>query len=87
MAGIAIVQPIFHAGGITECEDRRRNWKPTTSVLAPHCPLGPLALAACLHVDFVSRNAVFQEQSMGIRYNQETLSCSTMVNKDDFRFH
>ncbi|WP_410779981.1 hypothetical protein, partial [Klebsiella variicola] len=37
--------------------------------LAPHCPLGPIALAACLHVDFVSYNAVFQEQSMGIHYN------------------
>ncbi len=31
--------------------------------LAPHCPLGPIALAACLQVDFVSSNALIQEQS------------------------
>lgn len=30
--------------------------------LAPHCPLGMIALAACLHIDFVSYNAVLQEQ-------------------------
>ncbi|MGU0042878.1 hypothetical protein ACVXHA_06650 [Escherichia coli] len=38
--------------------------------LAPHCPLGPIALAAYLHIDFVSYNAVLQEQSMGIHYNE-----------------
>ncbi len=38
--------------------------------LAPHCPLGPIALAACLNIDFVSYNAVLQEQSMGIHYNK-----------------
>ena len=38
--------------------------------LAPHCPLGPIALAACLQVDACSPNAVIQEQSLGIHYNQ-----------------
>ena len=37
--------------------------------LAPHCPLGPIALAASLQVDFASPNALIQEQSLGIHYN------------------
>ncbi|MDN5788469.1 MAG: hypothetical protein L0H65_15715 [Pseudorhodobacter sp.] len=38
--------------------------------MAPHCPLGPIALAACLQVDAICYNAVIQEQSVGIHYNQ-----------------
>jgi galactonate dehydratase len=38
--------------------------------LAPHCPLGPIALSACLQVDAVAYNAFIQEQSLGIHYNQ-----------------
>ena len=54
------------------------------AALAPHCPLGPVALAACLHVDFVSYNAVFQEQSMGIHYNKGAELLDFVKNKDDF---
>ncbi|MBZ4236712.1 D-galactonate dehydratase, partial [Mycobacterium tuberculosis] len=50
--------------------------------LAPHCPLGPIALAACLHVDFVSHNAVFQEQSMGIHYNKGAELLDFVKNKE-----
>ena len=53
--------------------------------VAPHCPLGPVALAACLHLDFVSHNAVLQEQSMGIHYNQGAELLDYVKNKDDFR--
>ena len=37
--------------------------------IAPHCPLGPIALAASLQIDFASPNAVIQESSIGIHYN------------------
>jgi len=37
--------------------------------LALHCPLGPIALAACLQLDGASYNAFIQEQSLGIHYN------------------
>lgn len=37
--------------------------------LAPHCPLGPIALAGCLQVDLASPNAFSQEASLGIHYN------------------
>ena len=38
--------------------------------LALHCPLGPIALAACLQLDAVCYNAFIQEQSLGIHYNK-----------------
>jgi galactonate dehydratase len=38
--------------------------------MAPHCPLGPLALASCLQVDAVAPNALIQEQSLDIHYNE-----------------
>ncbi len=38
--------------------------------VALHCPLGPIALAACLQLDAVCHNATIQEQSLGIHYNE-----------------
>lgn len=37
--------------------------------IAPHCPLGPIALAACLQVGLNIPNHVIQEMSLGIHYN------------------
>jgi galactonate dehydratase len=34
--------------------------------VAPRCPLEPIALAACLHLDAVPFNAFIREQSLGI---------------------
>ena len=83
--GIGIVQPdLSHAGGITECMKIASMAEAYDVALAPHCPLGPIALAACLAVDFVSYNAVIQEQSMGIHYNQGAELMDYVVNKDDF---
>jgi galactonate dehydratase len=67
---VDIVQPdISHCGGITEIRKIATLAETYDVALAPHCPLGPLTLAASLHVDFVSHNAFIQEQSMGIHYN------------------
>lgn len=84
--GLAIVQPdLSHAGGISECLKIAGMAEAYDIGLAPHCPLGPVALAACLAVDFVSHNAVLQEQSMGIHYNQGAELLDYVKNKDDFR--
>ena len=86
--GLSIVQPdLSHAGGITECVKIAAMAEAHDIGFAPHCPLGPLALASCLHVDFVSRNAVLQEQSMGIHYNQGAELMDYVLNKEDFQFH
>jgi len=83
--GLAILQPdVSHAGGITECVKIAAMAETYDVALAPHCPLGPLALAACLHVDFVSWNAFIQEQSIGIHYNQGGEVLDYVLNKEDF---
>lgn len=58
-----------HVGGISEMV-RIGHWAEAYDVaLAPHCPLGPVALAASLQVGAVCHNAFIQEQSLGIHYN------------------
>lgn len=37
--------------------------------IAPHCPLGPIALAACLQIGVCTPNHQIQEMSLGIHYN------------------
>jgi galactonate dehydratase len=84
--GIAILQPdLSHAGGITECHKIAAMAEAYDVALAPHCPLGPIALAACLQIDFVAHNAVLQEQSMGIHYNRGAELLDYVINKEDFR--
>lgn len=83
--GIGILQPdLSHAGGITECLKISAMAEAYDVALAPHCPLGPIALAACLAIDFVSYNAFIQEQSMGIHYNDKADLLDYISNADDF---
>ncbi|MDA8001458.1 MAG: galactonate dehydratase [Alphaproteobacteria bacterium] len=67
----AVVNPdTAHVGGISEMIRIGHLAEIHDVALAPHCPLGPVALAACLQVDAVCHNAFIQEQSLGIHYNQ-----------------
>ena len=59
-----------HVGGISEMVRIGAMAEAYDVALAPHCPLGPIALAACLQVDAICHNAFIQEQSLGIHYNQ-----------------
>ncbi|HZP50464.1 galactonate dehydratase [Actinocrinis sp.] len=69
-AGIAVAQPdISHAGGISEVRRIAAQAETHDAFLAPHCPLGPVALASALQVDFAIPNLLVQEQSLGIHYN------------------
>jgi len=69
---VDVVQPdLSHAGGITEVMRIAGMADAYDVALAPHCPLGPIALAACLHVDAAAPNALVQEQSLGIHYNED----------------
>jgi galactonate dehydratase len=59
---VDIVQPdLSHAGGITECTKIAAMAETYDVALAPHCPLGPIALAACIQVDVNAPNAFIQE--------------------------
>lgn len=87
VGGVDIIQPdLSHAGGITEVKKIAAMAEAYDVALAPHCPLGPIALAACLNVDAVSYNAVIQEQSMGIHYNVGKSVLDYVNNKADFTF-
>ncbi len=67
---VDIIQPDpSHCGGITEARKIAHLAEAYDVALAPHCPLGPIALAACLQIDAGCYNAVIQEQSLGIQYN------------------
>ena len=68
---VDIIQPdVSHAGGILECRKISAMAEAYDVAVAPHCPLGPIALAACLQMDACTPNAFIQEQSLGIHYNQ-----------------
>ena len=85
--GVDIIQPdLSHAGGITEVKKIASMAEAYDVALAPHCPLGPIALAACLNVDATSYNAVIQEQSIGIHYNVGKSVLDYVNNQDDFKF-
>lgn len=85
--GVDIIQPdLSHAGGITEVKKIGAMAEAYDVALAPHCPLGQIALASCLQVDAVSYNGVLQEQSIGIHYNVGKSVLDYIDNKEDFRF-
>lgn len=66
-SGIAVAQPdLSHAGGISECRRIATMAEAYDVAVAPHCPLGPIALASCLQLDFATPNFLIQEQVLGL---------------------
>jgi galactonate dehydratase len=67
---VDIIQPdLSHAGGLIECRKIAAMAEAYDIAVAPHCPLGPLALAACLQLAACTPNVAIQEMSLGIHYN------------------
>lgn len=84
--GIAVAQPdLSHAGGISEVRRIAAMAETHDVSLAPHCPLGPIALAASLQVDFAVPNFLIQEQSLGIHYDQGNNLLDYLVDASVFR--
>jgi len=84
---VDIIQPdLSHAGGITECKKIASMAEAYDMAVAFHCPLGPIALAACLQVDATAHNAVIQEQSLGIHYNQGNDLLDYLEDKTVFEY-
>ena len=70
MGAVDIIQPdLSHAGGILECRKIAAMAEAYDIAVAPHCPLGPLALASCLQLAACTPNVAIQEMSLGIHYN------------------
>ncbi len=58
----SILQPdLSHAGGIMECRIIAGMAETCYAGMAPHCPLGPIALAACIQLDAAIPNFLAQE--------------------------
>ncbi|GAB7358141.1 hypothetical protein MBLNU230_g0299t1 [Neophaeotheca triangularis] len=69
-ASVDVIQPdISHCGGISELRRIAAMAEAYDVAVAPHCPLGPIALAACLQVATATPNHQIQEMSQGIHYN------------------
>jgi galactonate dehydratase len=69
-ACVDIIQPdLSHAGGISEVRRIAAMAEAYDVAIAPHCPLGPLAMAACFQIGISTPNHVIQEMSLGIHYN------------------
>jgi len=84
---VDVIQPdVSHAGGITEVCKIAAAAETHDVAVAPHCPLGPIALAACLQVDACAPNAVIQEQSLDIHYNETSDVLDYVANPEVFAF-
>ncbi|WP_227131003.1 galactonate dehydratase [Halorubellus salinus] len=84
---VDVVQPdLSHAGGITEVAKIAAMAETYDVALAPHCPLGPIALAACVQVDAIAQNALIQEQSLDIHYNEDADVLDYLADPSVFAF-
>jgi galactonate dehydratase len=84
---IDIVQPdLSHAGGIWEGRKIAAMAEAFDVAVAPHCPLGPITLAASLQLDFCTPNALIQEQSLGIHYHQGEELLDYLTDSGSFVF-
>lgn len=82
-AGVAIAQPdLSHAGGITECFRIASQAEIYDAQFAPHCPLGPVALAACLQVDAAISNFYIQESVIDLHDPTADQGLELLLNPD-----
>jgi galactonate dehydratase len=86
-SGIAVIQPdVSHAGGISEVRRIASMAEAYDVHVAPHCPLGPVALAASLQLGFATPNHLIQEHSIGIHYNQGGEVLDYVVDRSVFDY-
>jgi len=84
--GIAVAQPdLSHAGGISEVRRIAAAAEAHDVALAPHCPLGPIALAASLQVDLAIPNFLIQEQSLNITQQHDNPLLEYLTDPSVFR--
>lgn len=84
---VDIIQPdLSHAGGITECRKIAAMAEAYDVAVAPHCPLGPIALGSCIQMDSCTPNVFIQEQSLGIHYNKGGDLLDYITNPEIYRY-
>ena len=84
---VDVIQPdLSHAGGISETKKIVTMAEAYDIAVAPHCPLGPISLAAALQIDACTPNVFIQEQSLRIHYNQTNDLLDYLKNPDVFKY-
>jgi galactonate dehydratase len=80
LAVVDVIQPdLSHAGGISEVRRIAAAAEAYDVAVAPHCPLGPLALASCMQIAIATPNFVIQEMSLQIHYNSPEADLTTYL--------
>lgn len=81
---IDIAQPdISHCGGISEIKRIAAMCEAYDVAVAPHCPLGPIALAANVQVMASTANFAIQEMSLGIHYNAGSQDLTSYITNPE----
>jgi galactonate dehydratase len=81
---IDVAQPdLSHAGGISECRRIATMAETYDIAIAPHSPIGPIALAACMQLATATPNFAIQEMSIGIHYNSGGQDLLTYLQEPD----
>ena len=84
---VDVIQPdLSHAGGISEVRKIATMAEAYDVSVAPHCPLGPIALASSIQVDACTPNVLIQEQSLGIHYNRTSDVLDYLVDPTVFAY-
>jgi len=84
---VDVIQPdLSHAGGLSECRKIATMAEAYDVAVAPHCPLGPIALASCLQLDACTHNLLIQEQSLNIHYNEQADLLDYLVDPAVFAY-
>lgn len=84
-AGVAIVQPdLSHAGGVTETFRIGTQAEVYDAQLAPHCPLGPIAFAACIQIGLALPNVYAQETVLNLHRPGVISEFGFILNKADW---
>ena len=82
---VDLIQPdLSHCGGIFEGRKIAAMAEAYDIGVAPHCPLGPLALASSMQLDACTPNFVIQEMSLKMQYNTSGDLLDCIKNKDVF---
>ena len=82
-----IIQPdLSHCGGIWEARKIAAMAEAFDVAVAPHCPLGPIALAASLQLDFCTPNAFIQEQSLGVHLPRGEAALDYLTERGGFAY-
>ena len=84
---VSVIQPdVTHVGGITEMRKIATLADTYDVAVVPHCPLGPLAFAASLQVDFATHSTVLQEQDLDLDDPESSIGLQYLENPTAFEF-